>query len=95
MNKWKIRTVKNGMIKIDNCYFRPYENKEYEQHLSKIEGKKLVFSRYVKHGTSEWEDFISLWGTIAQLKGIGDNRDIEVNGVLPWTFWEKVDIKGK
>lgn len=90
-NKWIIRTVKNSMIKIDGSYFKPKENKEHAKYLSQLEGKKLVFAIYEEYGTNEWEDYISLWGTLKQYKGIDDDVNaISVNGIFPWMWWEKV-----
>lgn len=65
-----IRTVIKGRVKVDGAYYRP--NERHRPYDGRLDGLRFAFGRYRKYdGSSDYENFVSLWGTEHQWKHLG------------------------
>lgn len=84
-DKFAIRKVKDGKVKIGNIYYKPKEH--LMKYDGRLEGQRFAFGRY-----SHNKDFVSLWGTekfFLDENASSDGPHV-VDGILPWDFWERI-----
>jgi hypothetical protein len=81
MNKFAIRTVRNGQVKINGNIYRPGET--HMKYDGRLNGKRFAFGLY-----DHKPDLISLWGTEEEYRipGSINNGEHIING-FPWLFW--------
>lgn len=93
MNKWVMRTVRNGKVKVGGKFYEPRD--PHVPYNGELEGLRFMFGRYFVG--NKVEPFISLWGTEA-LAILDDPETVEwdnemakqpniIDGIIHWQWW--------
>jgi hypothetical protein len=92
---FKIRTIRNGKVKINNKFYAPDE--EHGEHaipyIGQLDGMRYAFGLYTYPGR-DGKDFVSLWGT-EEMYRADDERHSKLHGHTPdcidgifhWIWW--------
>jgi hypothetical protein len=86
MKYFAIRTVRNGMVKINGKYFKP------ERDCTPLEGQRFAFALYWTGKVQS--PFVALWGTLEEYHTSDIEKDFQqpycVDGVYVWMWWDQV-----
>jgi hypothetical protein len=84
--RFAIRTVKNGVVRINGVDFFPNKRDPYN---GELDGKRFAFSLYYNH--EGWNpEFVHLWGSekmYHDCEATFDNEPNVINGTFYWDWW--------